>query len=80
LRRLSLYQTPDIARLFFYDVLAFDTPSVLERSASGDTIDGFFELLRDIRALEPRDVGGLPVIAMTVFTSITYPDHMIGAG
>ena len=41
--------------------------------------DGF-ELLRDIRALEPRDVGGLPVIAMTVFTGTTYPDHMIGAG
>jgi hypothetical protein len=30
--------------------------------------DGF-ALLRDIRALEPRDVGGLSVIAMTVFTS-----------
>jgi DNA-binding response OmpR family regulator len=41
--------------------------------------DGF-ALLRDIRALEPRDVGGLPVIAMTVFTSTTYPDHKIGAG
>jgi DNA-binding response OmpR family regulator len=41
--------------------------------------DGF-ELLRDIRALEPRDDDGLPVIAMTVFTSTTYPDHMIGAG
>ena len=41
--------------------------------------DGF-ELLRDIRALEPRDVGGLPVIAMTVFAGTTYPDHMIAAG
>jgi DNA-binding response OmpR family regulator len=42
--------------------------------------DGF-ELLRDIRALdEPRDVGRLPVIAMTALTSTTYPDHMIGAG
>jgi CheY-like chemotaxis protein len=42
--------------------------------------DGF-ELLGDIRALdEPRDVGRLPVIAMTALTSLTYPDHMIGAG
>jgi DNA-binding response OmpR family regulator len=41
---------------------------------------GGFELLRDIRALEPRDVGAPPVIAMTVFTSTTHPDHMIGAG
>jgi len=41
--------------------------------------DGF-ELLGDIRALEPRDVGGLPVVAMTVFTSTTYPGLMIGAG
>ena len=36
--------------------------------------------MRDIRALEPRDVGAPPVIAMTIFTSTTHPDHMIGAG
>jgi DNA-binding response OmpR family regulator len=41
--------------------------------------DGF-ELLRDIRALEPRDIGSLHVIAMTALTRTTYPDHMIGAG
>ena len=41
--------------------------------------DGF-ELLRDIRALEPRDAGDLAVIAMTAFTSTTYPDYMIGVG
>jgi CheY-like chemotaxis protein len=41
--------------------------------------DGF-ELLRDIRALEPRDFGCLPVIAMTAWTSTTYPDYMIRAG
>jgi DNA-binding response OmpR family regulator len=41
--------------------------------------DGF-ELLRDIRALEPRGVGSLPVIAMTALTSTTYPAHMNDAG
>jgi CheY-like chemotaxis protein len=41
--------------------------------------DGF-ELLGDIRALEPRDFGSLPVIAMTAWTSTTYPDYMIRAG
>jgi DNA-binding response OmpR family regulator len=41
--------------------------------------DGF-ELLRDIRALEPRDVGSLSVIAMTALTSTTYPAQMNDAG
>jgi CheY-like chemotaxis protein len=53
-------------------------PNVVLSDINMPKRDGF-ELLRDVRALE-RDVGDLPVIAMTALTSITYPDYLIGVG
>lgn len=53
-------------------------PNVVLSDINMPKRDGF-ELLRDVRALE-RDVGHLPVIAMTALTSVTYPPYLIDVG
>jgi CheY-like chemotaxis protein len=52
-------------------------PNVVLSDINMPKRDGF-ELLREVRAVV-RDLGDLPVIAMTAMTSITYPDYLIGA-